>query len=163
MLSVLCLLTARPSTAQLLMLLSPVESQIQAGGTVHYAGTIENAGTERIYLNGAGLNFSHPALTGDVTPFFLGAPFWLEPLGDPASSWSGEMFSVSADAELPSGTYIGTFSIYGGTDPFSLDAVAAGSVRLNAVPEPSAAALSAAALSAAAAGVGIFRVRRRKL
>jgi hypothetical protein len=118
---------------------SPSTMSLAPGGTVVFDGTLTNTGGDLLYLNGDQFNLPYPDLSVDDSPFIFNGPLSLPP-GD---SWTGAFIDVTADNSISDGSYSGSYTILGGTDPNAFDSLATADFGVNvgeatATPEPNA-------------------------
>jgi hypothetical protein len=69
----------------------------------------ELASDDFVFVNGDTFSFSGPGLLDD-SGLFLNFP----QLFTPGDDYDGELFTIALPADIPSGTYLGSFSVYGG-------------------------------------------------
>ena len=132
------------------------------GDLLKFFGTMTNVSTtDTIFLNSISSTSVSGFLSIDTGPFFLNAPFFLNP-GDVSGPF--EIFDVTIDPATPDGPYLGsTVSIQGGADPGTFDDLAdvnfdvQVSSPTTATPEPSTGILL---LASAAAAFGILTRNR---
>ena len=93
------------------------------GDLLQFFGTMTNVSpTDTIFLNSVSSTSVSGFLTIDTGPFFLNAPFFLNP-GDVSGPF--EIFDVAIDRATPDGPYVGsTVSIQGGADSVTFDDLA---------------------------------------
>jgi hypothetical protein len=125
-------------------LLTP--SQMTLGGqaaTLSFYATVSapnsNTGTE--YLNSASFVVGTPTTLDDSN--FANFPYTL----DPGQSYTDLLFTIFVPANIPFGDYSGSFTILGGSDNSSTDALAKASYDIGVTPEPSSFVLLATGLS----------------
>jgi hypothetical protein len=135
------LLAVRPAQAQLDLTLLSSAQTVSVGGTATFTGTITNpAGQPTLFLNGLDISVDGGLL---INPAPLGLPVSL----DSGSSFTGDLFTVTAPGGTLPGAYAGNLTITGGTDgtatdpltpatPFTVNVIAA-----TGAPEPTAFAL----------------------
>ncbi|MGD0859512.1 MAG: PEP-CTERM sorting domain-containing protein [Terracidiphilus sp.] len=151
---------AGAARADAILDLTPPTLDTAAGGTVEFAGTLTNTGDADLYLNGDVVILPYPDLTVDDSPFFNNSPLFLSP-GD---GYTGPFIDVTVDPATPSGSYSGSYTIQGGTDPNAFDNLATAGFTVNvgevtATPEPNTTLLIASGLAALAGGLR----KRRKI
>ena len=117
-----------------------------SGGSDTFNATVvaPATNTASIFLNGVNFNAPPPPVTLDDSDFFANFPFFLTP----GSSFTGDLFVLTAPPGISPNVYLGTFTLLGGRDGgaanflgtvnFSLDVSAPEPVS---VPEPSSLAL----------------------
>ena len=130
-------------------------SQTGAPGDLpRFFGTMTNVSpTDTIFLNSISSTSASGFLTIDTGPFFVNAPFFLNP-GDVSGPF--EIFDVTIGLATPDGPYLGsTVSIQGGADSGTFDDLAdvnfdvQVSSPVTAAPEPSTGILMLAGMAAA--------------
>jgi hypothetical protein len=112
---------------------------LAAGGTVEFDGTLTNTGGDLLYLNGDQFSLLYSDLSVDDSPFIFDGPLSLSP----GNSWVGAFIDVTADDSISDGSYSGSYTILGGTDPNAFDNLATADFTVNvgevtATPEPNA-------------------------
>ncbi len=134
------------------------------GSEVTVFGTISNSGSSILFLNGESFTLGSSSLqNGDVTDFFLNAPFFLLP---DSNSGSIALFQFEIAPGTPGGIYTGNFlDILGGTLGSDQNIIATAGfsvdVKSSAVPEPGEAGLLLTALALLVFGRRMFdRVSR---
>lgn len=100
--------------------LTPSTVNTIAGGMVEFDGTLTNAGSSDLYLNGDVVILEYTKLAVDDSLFFADSPLFLSP----GSSYSGAFFDVTADADTLSGSYTGSYTVQGGLDSNAFDDIA---------------------------------------
>lgn len=130
-----------------------------AGSTLSYSASVAapTSNSATIFLNGDGFSGDSPIgpFTLDDSGFYSDFPLSL----DPGDSFSGLLFTLTLPANTPAGTYNGTFSILGGPNSSSNQAI--GTATFSAtipppVPEPSSFLLLATGLAS------VFTLHRKK-
>ena len=155
------LLLAPASRATLIsIVLTQTSQSAPAGTTVEFDATLTNlSATDTVFLNGDSTATSSLFLTIDDSPFFLNAPFFLDP---GASSGPFALFDVIIDAAAPTAVYdFNFFQILGGLDGSASDTIGSAVFAVNVsapsrVPEPATLWL----LAAGVAGVRLARGSR---
>lgn len=127
------------------------------GSEVTVYGTITNTGSGTVYLNNESYTLgSTNFLNGDVTDFFVNAPFTL---GPDSNSGPIALFTFDVASGTPGGSYGGNFLDILGGGPTDQDLLASTAfsvnVQNNAVPEPGTIGLIALGLA------GVILRRRR--
>ena len=104
------------------------------GGSATFDATVSAPASNgaAVFLNGDSFNVTAPITLNDGD-FFANFPFFLEP----GTSFTGDLFVLTAPPNSPFGTFLGTFTLLGGADGNASDAL--GTVTFSAVttPEPS--------------------------
>jgi hypothetical protein len=103
------------------------------GGSVTFDATVSapSSNGAAVFLNGDSFNITAP-ITLDDSDFFSDFP----PSLAPGTSFTGDIFTLTAPPGTPDGTYLGTFTLLGGADGNASDAL--GTVNFAVVtPEPS--------------------------
>jgi hypothetical protein len=95
------------------------------GKSVNFSGSIENAGSQTVFLNGDNVTLFDPGITSDDTAFLTSAPLSL----GPGQLWTGPFFQLTIDPTTFPGTYDGTFTLYGGTSSSTFDIIGSGSFQ----------------------------------
>src|SRR5690349_9486856 len=87
----LSVLFAPTGRTNLILNLKPADMTVAPGGTVEFAGTLENMETANVFLNGDVIILPNIQLTVDDTPFFENSPLFLVP----GESYVGPFFDVT--------------------------------------------------------------------
>ena len=142
---------------------SPATQSVFPNTSVTFSGTITNATSSPLFINGDSLDPLVPGLTTDDTPFsnsFLG--------GAPVLLGAGQTYALTnlftvTDTAAAVGTYPGQFSVYGGTALDSTDqsGFQTFTVQVPQAPVPEASTSASFALLLAG-GALVIAVRRRK-
>lgn len=109
------------------------------GTEVTVYGTVSNSGSSTLFLNGESFTLGSSSLqNGDVTDFFLNAPFFLVP---DSNSGSIALFQFKIAPGTPGGIYTGNFlDILGGAGVFDQNVLATANfsidVKSSTVREP---------------------------
>jgi hypothetical protein len=107
------------------------------GNILTFNGMLTNNSPSTVFLNSAAINIWGGFSPSDLStlPFFLNAPLFLD-AGEATAAI--DLFTVRIPNGLPDGSYLGQFTILGGSDEFALDIVgdAPFTVKAAAVPEP---------------------------
>ena len=127
---------------------SPNGSVPESGGSRTYSATVSasSANTGAIFLNGDSFNVTAPIKLDD-TGFFTNFPITLAP----GASFTGDLFTLTAPAGSPFGTFLGTFSLLGGSNAGSTSVLGTANFSVATTPEPSSVVLTLTAM----AGLGI--------
>ena len=150
-------LIAAVSQAQITINLAPSSLlPVTSGGSISWSGTLTNTGLDALFISGDEVLISpSTAFTIDDTPLLT--PLQLYPLAAGAS-YTGLLFTLTAPSGILNGSYNGTFTLLGATDPFNTNPIGSKSFSFRAVPEPGALALL---FGSVLTGVGCL-VRRKK-
>ena len=105
------LIGLRPAHAQLLLNFNPADQTGSPGDTVLFTATLLNAGTNVLFLNGAGFAGLGEGLTPDISPFFNNSPLFLAG----GEQWTGDVFTIAISSSASPGIFFGTFRVLGGT------------------------------------------------
>ena len=148
------------------LVFTPAGQVTTPGGVLNFSGILSNTTAGPVFLNGDSLTFNGPAsdLTLDDSPFNSSAPASPGAMGSGTDLYSGDLFTVSADALTQPGTYFGTFEILGGADGNAQSEVAAADFSVTvlapaAVPEATTTVSFGLLL---ALGLGAVVVARRR-
>lgn len=118
------------------------------GDTITLSGVIANTTANRVYLHGDTSFLQDPNvdITLDSSPFFLFAPTFLEPTGDPSGTdmYAGDFLDIVIGADVTPGVYTGFFPLNGGATPTLTDPLGSASFSVTVTPEPGSTALMAA-------------------
>lgn len=143
-----------------LVLTNPVSSISQSGGTVTYDAILSapDSNGAAVYIYGSTANFDPQSgdasgLQIDTDDLLFNFPAFLNP-GD---SVSGDLFTVTVPAGTAFGDYTGYFTLQGGPNALSADALTTVSFT-TAVPEPSSFLLLGAGLITIFAAFKLNRV-----
>ena len=114
------------------------------GVELMFTGTLTNTTADTLFINSDSFTFQ---ITGalDDSPFLTNAPISID-----AGLTSGdfEMFDINIPVSEPPGTYIGTFTVLGGSDGSVLSNLGSASFSVNvATPEPASYLLLGASLA----------------
>ena len=93
--------------------------------------TAPSSNTAAVFLNGDSFNITAP-ITLDDSDFFSDFPLSLAP----GTSFTGDLFTLTAPAGTPAGTYLGTFTLLGGANGNASNDLGTVSFAL-VTPEPS--------------------------
>jgi hypothetical protein len=118
------------------------------GDTVVVSGIVSNTTMQTVYLNSISVTLAGQ-LSTDINPFFLG-PISVNALD---STLPFDFFSVSvADPYTdPLGPVLGSFTLFGGVDSFSMDIIGSSPFEINVqTPEPATGGMLLLGLGAAA-------------
>ena len=121
-----------------------------AGGSETLEATVSAPSTNgaAIFLNGDSFNITAP-VTLDDSDFFSDFPLSLAP----GTSFTGDLFVLTAPPNMPEGTYQGTFTLLGGPDGNASNTL--GTVNFSVVtPEPSSILLMMTGMAGLALWVG---------
>jgi hypothetical protein len=112
---------------------SPTAYIPPAGGSVTFDATVTapSSNTAAVFLNGDSFNITAP-ITLDDSDFFSDFPLSLAP----GTSFTGDLFTLTAPAGTPAGTYLGTFTLLGGANGNASNDLGTVSFAL-VTPEPS--------------------------
>lgn len=144
---VIVLASITSSRADLIFTLEPNTNAIPKE-TVHFQATFTNTGAQDVFLNADSIS-----LFGDWTGLTVNDSYFFSDVPYPLSSggaWTGVLFDVEVGANATTGTYYGSFYVFGGLDDTTQDQLADPQdfqVTVNAVPEPSSAVILASLLS----------------
>jgi len=108
-----CLSLARPAAAQLLITLNPNTQTLAQGQTVTFAGTIQNFSGAPVTVDGINFSFADPSATLTASSLFA------TPRTLAAGSITENLFTVTAAANTPVGTYDGTYTLFSGINSFN--------------------------------------------
>jgi hypothetical protein len=104
------------------------------GDSLTFSGTVQNYGTERIFLNGDSI--SVPNAGFDLIDLFFGAPSWIDP-GESVTNLSLFQILLHDPFDGDFGSYVGSYSLLGGIDEAAQDQLVAVPFTIVAVaPEP---------------------------
>ena len=109
------------------------------GGSVTYDATVfaPASNSASVFLNGDSFNITGP-ITLDDSDFLSGFPLSLAP----GKSFTGDLFVLTVPPGTPFGTYLGTFTIEGGSNGSATDKLGTVNFSLITTPEPSSILLS---------------------
>lgn len=115
-------------------LTNPSTYVVNTGGTVTVDATVfaPSSNSGAVYLNGDSFNVTAPASLND-NDFFASFPLLLTP----GASFTGDLFTLSLPANSAFGTYLGTFTLLGGSTPSSIDTLGTANFSVTTTPEPS--------------------------
>lgn len=125
------------------------------GGSLMYEATVSAPASNgaAVFLNGDSFNVTAP-ITLDDSSFFSNFPLSLAP----GTSFTGDLFELTAAPGTPLGVYLGTFTLLGGADGFASDALGTVNFSLTlATPEPSSILLLVSGLGAMPLLLGRFK------
>ena len=127
------------------------------GGSLTYAATVSAPASNgaAVFLNGDSFNVTAPITLND-SDFFNNFPLSLVP----GTSFTGDLFVLTAPPGSPFGTFLGTFTLLGGADGNASDPLGTVSFSLVTTPEPSSFVLSLTGM-AGLAWAGFKRNLRR--
>lgn len=152
--AVLLLVSSRAFADTITLTLSDPTLSGVPGSTLDFTATISapSTNTGTIYLNGDSFNLNSPLTLDDYGFYFIFPASF-----DPGTSDTDVLFSINIPADAAITSYIGSFTILGGSDGGASDVLATANFQVNAVPEPSNVLLVATGL-AGLAFVGFKRV-----
>ena len=139
-LAVVALLTAGLSSAAAyadtlsFTLTNPNGFVVVTGGSLTYSATVSAAAGNSgpIFLNGDSFNITAPIALND-NDFFNIFPLSLAP----GKSFTGDLFVLTVAPGTPFGTYLGTFTLLGGSTASASSALGTVNFSLTTTPEPS--------------------------
>jgi len=104
---------------------------------VTFSAALENVGATELFLNGDSFDLVGADLTVDDTKFLLNAPLSLLP----GQLWAGDIFDVQVGAQARTGSYTGSFTIFGGANTIAQENLGIRTFSLlvqepAAIPEP---------------------------
>jgi hypothetical protein len=104
------------------------------GGSMTYDATVSASASNgaAVFLNGDSFNVTAP-ITLDDTDFFTNFPLSLAP----GTSFTGDLFVVTAPPGSPFGTFLGTFTLLGGANGNADDPLGTVNFSVVTTPEPS--------------------------
>jgi hypothetical protein len=138
---------------------SPNAQTSSQGSSVTFSGTIENIGSQTVFLNGDSISLLAPGVTADDSDFLFNAP----PSLSPGGIWTGAIFQLDVGADTPPGAYNGSFTVIGGANSSTFDILGSGLFQLKVVsgsPVPDASSTWVLLLLALAATFGLRPLRR---
>ena len=140
----------------------PAAQSVLPGMTATFSGTIKNATMTDLYINSDAIDPLSAGLTADDAPFrntFGGTPV---KLGAGQTYALTSLFTVT-DISAPVGSYLGQFTVYGGTEPSSSDqsGFKEFTVLVPQAPVPEASTSVSLAILLAA-GAAVLALKRRK-
>lgn len=124
------------------------------GGSLTYEATVFAPASNgaAVFLNGDSFNVTAPVTLDDSG--FSNFPLSLAP----GTSYTGELFSLTASPGTPLGVYLGTFTLLGGAGDIANDALGTVNFSLTlATPEPSSIVLLVSGLGAMPLLLGRFK------
>ena len=155
------LLVPGAARAQLLFSLNPAGLAGMPGQTLTFNGTLTNAGTAPVYLNGMILIGLAPGFTFDSSLFLNNTP----PSLAGGASITDDLFTIGCGPTAPGGVSVGSATIIGGVDGNAQSALATQYFLVSlpsaggpAVPEPGPLSL----LGLGLVPVFMLMVRRRR-
>lgn len=113
------------------------ESAVQSahpGDVLTYSGSLTNAGSETIFLNGSAYDFSADNMVLDDSAFLANAPVSLA-AGESSSLFP--MFTLTVAPTVLENTYSGAFTILGGNTDVAQIELATQNFAVRVVPAPS--------------------------
>src|ERR1700760_4750417 len=115
-------------------LTNPNGAVCHTGGTVTYLATVSAAAsnTGSIFLNGDSFNFSGPGVLDD-SDFFANFPLSLAP----GATFTSALFTITLPSNSPFGTFLGTFTLLGGSNSNAYGVLGTANLSLATTPEPS--------------------------
>jgi len=119
-------------------LTNPNGDVVVTGGSLTYDATVSAPASNgaAVFLNGDSFNATAP-ITLDDSDFFANFPLSLAP----GTSFTGDLFVLTAPPGTSFGTFLGTFTLLGGADGGASDTLGKVNFSLMTTPEPSSIAL----------------------
>lgn len=113
---------------------SPIGYLPNTGGSLTYEATVSAAAgnSGAVFLNGDSFNVTAPVTLND-SDFFANFPLSLAP----GASFTGDLFVLTLPPGTPFGTYLGTFTLLGGSNSNAALTLSTVSFSVAPTPEPS--------------------------